>query len=85
MMSNALHGSTPAVRQELARLLLQRGANPTLEREVGEVLSGVQDRSRLARELARGLLAGAPVVTQRMRDKDPQKAALIEALLATKH
>lgn len=64
MASNALHGSTPEVRAEIARLLLQRGANPTIEREVAEVLANMQRNGAIANSLARGLIAGTPV-TQR--------------------
>ena len=62
------------MREELARLLLQRGSNPTIEREVGEVLSGMQTKREMGSALARALLSGSAVAADRVRNQKQEKA-----------
>jgi hypothetical protein len=82
-VSNVLHGSTPSVREELARLLLQRGSNTTVEREVGDVLTKIQSNRELSGALARALLAGVPVASERVKNRKQEaaKAELVNLLL----
>jgi hypothetical protein len=82
-VSNVLHGSTPSVREELARLLLQRGSNTTVEREVGDVLSKIQSNRELSGALARALLAGVPVAADRVKNskQEQAKADLVNLLM----
>ena len=74
-MSNVLHGSTPSVREELARLAAAtRHQAPTIEREVGEVLSSMQTKRELGSALARALLSGSAVAADRVRNQKQEKA-----------
>lgn len=56
--SNALHGNTPAVRERIAELLLQRGHNPTFGRDIAAEIERAGGNSRLVQALARGASAG---------------------------
>ena len=63
--SNAINGNTPQVRQEIARILLQRGnvAPAALEEMVGQTVARIQFVQQLARNIGRagsGALAVAP-------------------------
>lgn len=64
---NALTGNTAAVRQEVGRLLLMRGANVSAQQLNGlltQAVQNVQSRQMLARHLGVGLLGGAAVGRQ---------------------
>lgn len=69
--SNAINGNTPAVRAEVARILLQRGANVSgaeLDRMVGQTIRQIQFAQELARTAGRGAagaLAVAPAATKK--------------------
>lgn len=60
--SNALTGNTPAVRQEVANILLQRGVDPSsLNRMIGETIRRIQFVQNIARNLGRGAAGGLAV------------------------
>lgn len=62
--ANALSGNTAAVRQEVGRLLLMRGANvsaPQLQTILQTATRLVQQRQALARNVTSGLFGGAAV------------------------
>jgi len=59
--SNALHGNTPAVREHIAELLLDRGANPNFGRAVGGEVARVERNSRIAQALMRAATVGTSV------------------------
>lgn len=69
--SNAINGNTPAVRAEVARILLQRGANVTpaqLDQLVGQTIRQIEFVQALARNggrAAAGALAVAPSATKK--------------------
>ena len=71
--STAITGNTPAVRQAVARILLQHGADvtpATLDRLVGATVAKIQFMQNLARgagQVARGAGAVAPAATNQNR------------------
>jgi hypothetical protein len=65
--SNALHGNTPAVREHLARLLMQRGANPTLANDLAQQLASNTRHREIVMALSRGAVGGTAVGTQRSK------------------
>jgi hypothetical protein len=73
-VSNVLHGSTPEVRQNMARLLLQGGTSTSFEREIGQELASMQTKRELGSALARALLAGVPVAADRVKNSKQEKA-----------
>lgn len=61
---NALTGNTPEVRQEVAKILLQRGQNmnpATLEKMVDQVVARMQHVNRIVANLGRGAAGGVAV------------------------
>jgi hypothetical protein len=54
---NVVSGSTPAVREQIARILLQRGQNPTITDLAAEI-SGMQRKRAVADAIMRGLTVG---------------------------
>lgn len=61
---NALSGNTPAVRQEVANILLQNGANlspANLRRMVNETVARIQFVNNIARNVGRGVAGGLAV------------------------
>lgn len=63
---NALTGNTPAVRQAVADILLQRGANMSpaaLQRMVDETVQRIQRVQQMARAVGRGAAGGLAVAT----------------------
>lgn len=54
---NVLSGSTPAVRENIARILLQRGQNPTIT-DLATEIAGMQKKRAVADALMRGLTIG---------------------------
>jgi hypothetical protein len=73
-VSNVLHGSTPEVRQNMERLLLQGGTSTSFEREIGQELASMQTKRELGSALARALLAGVPVAADRVKNSKQEKA-----------
>ncbi len=59
--TNALHGNTPAVRDSLARLLLDAGHGATLEAAVGPQMARIARNNELVQALLRGGTVGAPI------------------------
>lgn len=59
--SNALTGNTPAVRESLARILLDAGHGATLERTVGPQMARIARNNALVQALLRGATVGTPV------------------------
>lgn len=59
--TNALHGYTPAVREAIAGLLLQRGANPTLSNDIAKQMSRLTRNRDIAAALSRGGLSAGNV------------------------
>jgi hypothetical protein len=60
--SNALTGNTPAVRQEIANILLQRGVDPNaLNRMVGDTVQRIQFIQNMARSVGRGASGGLAI------------------------
>lgn len=60
--SNVLSGSTPEVRSEIARLLLQRGGNPQVRRILDDVVQRQEIARLLRSQFGSGALAGAALV-----------------------
>lgn len=58
--SNALHGNTPAVRDSLARLLLDAGHGATLEAAIGPQMARIARNNALVQALLRGATVGTP-------------------------
>lgn len=56
--SNALHGYTPAVREQIVKLLLQRGASPQIETQIAAELDALNRRRAVAAALLRGTTIG---------------------------
>jgi hypothetical protein len=60
--SNVVSGNTPAVREAVGRLLLQRGTNPDqINRLVGDTIRRIQSVQAIARNLGRGAAGGLAV------------------------
>jgi hypothetical protein len=59
--SNALHGNTPAVRENMAQLLMQRGVNPTLANDIAQQLASMTRAREIALALSRGAVGGSAV------------------------
>lgn len=56
--TNVLHGSTPQVREHVARLLLQHGPSPTIERDIAKQMHGLAKQRLLLDVLMRGTTIG---------------------------
>ena len=60
--SNVMTGNTPAVRQEIANILLQQGVNPNaLNQMVGATVQRLQALQNMARSMGRGASGGLAV------------------------
>lgn len=60
-VTNVLNGSTPQVRTELAKLLLQRGASPTLQNDISGQMAAFQRNRAIAQALSRGAVTGTAI------------------------
>lgn len=56
--SNVLHGSTPQVREQIARLLLQSGPAPTIERDIARQMRGLSRQRAITDALMRAAIIG---------------------------
>lgn len=59
--SNALHGNTPAVREHIAELLLQRGSNPNIGRTITDEIARTDKNAAIARALMQAATVGTSV------------------------
>lgn len=55
---NILHGSTQKVRSEIAKLLLQSGPNPSLQKDLARESISMERRRKIANALLRGAVTG---------------------------
>lgn len=63
--SNALTGNTAAVREQIGKILLQRGTNPNqISKMVGDAVKRIQFVQNLARNVGRGAAGGLAVAAQ---------------------